>query len=106
VLADVADGVSPPMISSPPAAGNSTSRDTAAGSWYGAGMTWSVIAVPGARLCAYACRAGVSGCEPVHDSKQQAASASAAAMATCRRANIRTSHVRHYPSDLPGAALP
>ena len=44
MLADVPDGVSPPMISSPPAAGSRTSRDTAAGSWYGAGMTWSVIA--------------------------------------------------------------
>src|SRR5271167_2563650 len=54
VFAEAPDGVSPPATSSPPAPGRTTSRDTAAGNWYGAGVTWSTIAVPGLRLPASA----------------------------------------------------
>jgi hypothetical protein len=69
VLTDIPDRVSPPMISRPLAVGNRTSRETAAGSWYGAGMIWSVIAAPGSGGRAGAFLAGASGREPVHAEK-------------------------------------
>ena len=54
VFAEAPDGVSPPAISRWPAPGSTTSRDMAAGSWYGAGMTWSTIAAAGWWWPAYA----------------------------------------------------
>ena len=42
--------VSPPAISRPPVPGSATSRDSGAGSWYGAGMTCSAIPAAGGLL--------------------------------------------------------
>jgi hypothetical protein len=101
------------MISSPPAVGSRTSRDTAAGSWYGAGMIWSVILAPWARLAALRCLAGAAGCELVHEDKQQVASTAATAMPNCRRADIQalpptrgTTLVRVAEPDYRGRASP
>ena len=46
---DAPEGVSPPAIISPAGPGSTTSREVAAGNWYGAGMTWSTVAAPGER---------------------------------------------------------